>query len=129
MSRPDTAIYFNDESLTHQSFKAECDIRNIMKKYKKSGIITHTTSMSPQFYDASAVPHYQEAMNLIIDAQSTFDSLPSELRTRFSNDPSEFLRFTSDESNLDEMRKLGLANPLPVVQESLIENEAALSPT
>jgi hypothetical protein len=23
-----------DPSLTHQSFKAECDIRNIMKKYK-----------------------------------------------------------------------------------------------
>jgi phage internal scaffolding protein len=118
-----------DPSLTHQSFKAECDIRNIMKKYKKNGVITHLTSMKPQFYDASVVPDYQEALNLIIDAQNSFDSLPSELRTRFGNDPAQFLSFTSNESNLDEMRKLGLANPLPVVQENPSETGAALSPT
>lgn len=118
-----------DPSLTHQSFKAECDIRNIMKRYKKTGVLTHVTSMSPQYYDASVVPDYQEALNLIIQAQESFDSLPSELRKRFGNDPAQFLAFTSDENNLDEMRKLGLANPLPKVAEKPLEEGSANSPT
>ena len=43
-----------------------------------------------------------------------FDSLPSSLRERFSNDPSRLLAFVDDESNFDEAVKLGLLSPLPV---------------
>lgn len=122
----------DDPSLTHQSFKAECDIRNIMKKYKKTGVLTHVTSMNAQYLDASVVPDYQEALNLIISAQDTFDSLPSELRKRFNNDPAEFLSFTSNSDNRLEMAKLGLLND--DVTRSILENptpkeEGAPSPT
>lgn len=128
----DSVLYCNDPSLTHQSFKAECDIRNIMKRYTKTGVLTHVNSMSPQYLDASVVPDYQESLNLIISAQETFDSLPSTLRKRFNNDPLEFLSFTSDESNRLEMAKLGLLND--DVTRQLLENptpkvEDALSPT
>jgi len=119
----------NDPSLTHQSFKAECDIRNIMKRYKKTGVLSHATSMIPQYFDASVVPDYQDALNLIIEAQASFDSLPSELRKRFGNDPAQFLSFTSDDSNFDEMVKLGLINKQPEVAEKPLEEGSANSPT
>lgn len=118
-----------DPSLTHQSFKAECDIRNIMKRYKKTGVLTHLTSMTPQYFDASVVPDYQESLNLVIQAQESFDSLPSEWRKRFNNDPAQFLAFTSDESNLNEMVKLGMINPLPKEAEKPLEEGSANSPT
>lgn len=47
-------------------------------------------------------------MNQIVQAQDMFMSLPSKIRNRFGNDPSQFLDFVSDPLNKDEMRSLGL---------------------
>ena len=38
-------------------------------------------------------------------------TMPADVRARFNNDPALFVDFCSDEANLDEMRKLGLAVP------------------
>ena len=47
-------------------------------------------------------------MNQIIAAQEAFNSLPSDIRKKFDNDPAEFLEFVSDEKNNDEMIQMGL---------------------
>jgi len=52
-------------------------------------------------------------MNTVIVAQSAFDALPARIRERFRNDPAQFLHFMSEDSNLPEMIKLGLATPTP----------------
>jgi len=115
-----------DESLTHQSFKAECDIRNIMKKYKRTGLFTHITSSMPQYGDFTQVQDYQEAMNVVIAAQNAFEQLPAEVRKRFMNDPGELIDFCQNQENRDEMIKLGLidaiSEPVSNVQESVIES-------
>ena len=47
-------------------------------------------------------------MNQIIAEQEAFNSLPSDIRKKFDNDPAEFLEFVSDEKNNDEMIQMGL---------------------
>lgn len=97
-----------DESRTHQNFAAECDIRNIMAKYKRSGIVTHLTSAKELLGDYSEVPDYRSALDSVIRAQASFDELPADWRKRFNNDPAEFLDFVQDPNNRDEMVKFGM---------------------
>lgn len=107
-SRKAVGIDCGGESRTKQSFKMECDINHIMAKYQKTGAITHFTKHSPQYGIATGM-QFQDAMNLVCEAQEMFNDLPSSIRSRFGNDPAAFLDFVQDEGNADEMVKLGLA--------------------
>lgn len=109
--RKSVKLICNDESRTHQSFKDECDINNIVRKYKRTGVVTHVTSKVGSFSDLSDVPTFHEAMNIVAEATQHFEQLPAALRKRFANDPAQFLDFVHDEKNLPEMRELGLLKP------------------
>ena len=101
-----------EESLTHQSFKDECDINNIVAKFRKSGLIDHVNKYQGQYIDATQlVPDYHGALNFINEASETFMSLPASIRERFDNDPGAFLDFVSDEDNKSEMFEMGLLRP------------------
>lgn len=39
------------EGKTHQSFKDECDINNIVRTYTNTGIVTHVARLKPQYGD------------------------------------------------------------------------------
>lgn len=95
-------------SETKQSFKDECDINHIIKQYSTTGVITHLNQRSENYSDVSDVEDYQASMNIIVAAREAFDSLPSVLRKRFENNPTNFLAFLNDPSNADEMERLGL---------------------
>ena len=95
------------KSKTKQSFLAECDINNIMAKYQKTGAIAHA-NRNAAHYDFATSLDFTEAMRLVVTAQDMFDGLPSSIRTRFANDPAQFLDFVQDADNEKEMRKLGL---------------------
>lgn len=98
-------------SLTHQSFKEECDINRIMKKWEKTGIIEHRNNFEGRYADFTVIPNdYHEAMNSVVEAQNMFMTLPASVRKRFANDPGEFLEFVTDPNNQDEVVKLGLAS-------------------
>ena len=121
------------ESRTKQSFKKECDINHIMAKYQKTGAITHYNKHQQQYGIADGQT-FQDAMNLVCEAQEMFNDLPSSIRSRFGNDPAAFLDFVQDEDNADEMVKLGLtegspeqATVTPVVAEGE-SSEAAETP-
>ena len=43
-----------------------------------------------------------------MQAQQSFDSIPSEIRDRFNNDPKLLIDFLSKEENMEEAVKLGL---------------------
>lgn len=103
-----TTIRCPEESLTKQAFKDECDINRIMKRFEKTGLLP-MPSAPPQYGDYSELPDYQEALNLVIYAQSQFQGLDSRVRERFANDPEQFLKWVNDPNNLDEAIKLGLA--------------------
>lgn len=105
-------ISFPGHSLTKQSFKDECDINKIMAQYVKTGTIQHVKLHAPEYGFASSLD-FGESIRVVTKAQEMFDDLPSGLRTRFHNNPAEFLEFVQDASNHDEMRTMGLLAPDP----------------
>ncbi len=96
------------ESLTQQQFKAECDVNNILAKYKRTGMLTHIHKHQGNFGDFSSIEDYQTSLGKLMQAQQNFESLPSELRAKFENDPAKLISFLSDEKNNAEAVKLGL---------------------
>lgn len=128
--RKKVVMYTGEDSKVQGSLKDETDIKNILKKYGRTGVLP--IMKEPGLYgDFSSVPSYQEAQNILLKAQKQFEALSSDLRKKFDNDPEKFLEFCGDEKNLDEMRKLGLAkelepDPLPVKVEvinKVVDNE------
>lgn len=106
-------ISFSEPTRTKQSFKAECDINNIMKRYEKTGIIEHVAKRPPNYGDFSDVTDYQASVNKVMEAQEGFMRLPSKVRSRFQNDPGQFLEFMNNPINIEEMISLGLATARP----------------
>lgn len=110
---PRVAIDFTEtHSLAKQSFAAECDINNILKKFEKTGMVEHVKQHHGHYGDFIDAPDYLTAMTAIVEAQEAFDSLPANVRKRFANDPAQFLEFVHDPDNRDEMQKLGLLEPV-----------------
>lgn len=103
---------------TKQSFKDECDINRIMHKYQKTGMITHLAKHAPQYGEASSTD-LLEAMNTLTKAQEMYDELPSSVRRKFTG-PVNFLEFIEDESNAEEIYKLGLAVRQPAAEPLLV---------
>lgn len=91
-----------------QSFRGECDINNIMAKYQRTGVVSWLNSREPSSIDLTGYD-FREAMDVVAHAKATFADLPSSVRKRFGNDPSEFLLFMDDSANAAEAIKLGLA--------------------
>ena len=55
-----------------------------------------------------SIRDYQSSLGKLMQAQQSFESLPSELRAKFENDPAQLISFLSDEKNNAEAVKLGL---------------------
>ncbi len=104
-------LSFEGKGRAKQSFKDECDINKILAKYQKTGAVTHLNKHGAQYGEATSLD-FRGAMELVTNAQNMFEDLPSSLRTRFANDPAQFMDFVQDiEKNEDEMRELGLLPP------------------
>ena len=95
---------------TQQHHKEECDINEILRRFGKTGQIPVNVSTA-LYEDFSNAVDYHTALNAIIAAESEFDTLPSNLRKRFDNDPSKLVYFLQDKKNFDEAVELGLINP------------------
>lgn len=106
-TRRRVSIIFTSPSLTKQSFKNEANINNIISKYKKTGIM-QVNSKQAMYGDFSNIKDYQEALNAVNDAKEAFQSLPSELRSRFNNDPKNLIEFLENPKNAQEAIKIGL---------------------
>lgn len=96
-----------DAGRTKQSFKDECDINRIMKKYQNTGVLPVGIGVG-QYGDFYDVDDYMSAQLVVKRAEAQFAALPSAVRARFSNSPAALLAFVADKANYDEARKLGL---------------------
>jgi len=106
--RKKVSIEFKEPTLTKQSFRDECDINNIMKKYRRTGVLPTLIKENPMWGDFSNPVDFQEAQNIVIKAVEQFQSLPAHVRERFNNSPEKFLEFTHKKENREEMGRLGL---------------------
>ena len=101
------------ESLTQQHFAEECDIKNIIKKHDRTGLISHVARGVAQYGEYAEINEHREALALVNNADAAFMNLPSAVRKRFNNNAGEFFEFATDPANVGEMIELGLA-PSPV---------------
>lgn len=104
---------FCGEGKTKQAMKAECDINNIMKRYKKNGQIPGNM-LNGIYADVSEMSDYQESLNKVIKAETLFMKLPVEVRKRFGHDPIGFVDFAVNPENEKELISWGLAKPKPI---------------
>lgn len=106
-------ISFSGKGRTKQSFRDECDINSVMRRWEKTGQLHPLQRYPPQYGDFTNVDDYQAAVNQVQQAEDAFMALPSRVRSRFGNDPAELLRFMADSANQAEAEKLGLVDPAP----------------
>ena len=97
----------SEPSLTKTSFQEECNINSIMKRFQKTGAITHYAKHAPSYGECTSID-LLDAQLIIANANTMFEELPSSIRKKFDNDPALFLDFVQDEKNQEEMVKLGL---------------------
>lgn len=90
-----------------QQFKDDCDINTIMGRYTKNGIIDHISQHQPE-YGFATPQQYHQSMNIIANANSMFNDLPSDLRNEFNNNPQAFLEFVQDPKNAERAQELGI---------------------
>lgn len=104
-----------DKSLTEQSHKDSCDIRLIMRKAEKTGVIAHNAKYAGQYGDFVSIPDYHGAQNIVAEAKSMFDTVPARIRAKFDNDPAKFLSYMTNPKHRDAIIELGLdVSHLPI---------------
>lgn len=106
---PRVQLHCLDETRTVQSEAEACDINNIMKKYEKTGLIEHVNAAG-RYENLPQSVDFQEAINLVMEAEASFEGLPAAVRKEFENDPAKFLLFVEDPENVERMGELGLLN-------------------
>ena len=94
-------------TMTKQSMRDECDINLIVKNYSQIGVLEHVNN-NQQFFGNVSDTDFRASLDLVLDAQKTFDELPAKIRRRFDNDPELLLSFIDDPNNKEEAIELGL---------------------
>lgn len=109
-----TAFVSEEATLAQQSFKDECDINVLVKRFGLTGEVPVGWRM-PYYGDFTEAMSYQDMCDAVISADAAFMELPAELRDRFANDPQRLFDFLSSDKNRDEAIRLGLVQPSAVV--------------
>ena len=97
---------------TKQSMRDQTNINLIMAKYQKTGMVSFVNKQQGEYMNTDPID-FQEAMDMIVNANNMFAEIPSSVRKRFGNDPKEFFEFLHNPENVDELISLGLATPPP----------------
>ena len=95
---------------TKQSFKEECDINTIVRRFGVTGELPTAVRM-PTYGDFEGINDFHTAVNVVAQANEAFDAMPAAVRKRFDHDPEKFLDFFEKEENRAEGLKLGLVLP------------------
>jgi hypothetical protein len=89
-----TALVFNDETLTQQNFKDDADLNIMIRKY---GVLP-VQEVNWNEFDVSVIPSdYHQLQNKLIEADQAFMGLPAELRSQVDNDPAKLLALISQQ--------------------------------
>lgn len=132
-------IVFEEPSLTDQSQYKDTDINNIVRKYQVTGLLDSPGSVpfeTLQYGDATLLPDYQTALDLVNNVQEEFSSLPSEVREKFGHDPMQLLDALQDPTKKEMLQDIGLiSKPVeptlvpdkPILKDELIPSNPTIS--
>ena len=96
------------ESLTEQHHADGLDIKNMINKYDRTGILSNVQRGKAMYGDFTKVNEYQDALDLVNNSKNLFNELPSDIREKFSNNPGEFFEWITNPENSQEAIELGL---------------------
>lgn len=104
-------LMFEKPGRTIHSQSYETDINNMVK-----GLTPFTQARRPAFFiDETILPlNYEQHFNAVIQAQDAFMLLPPDVRQKFDNDPAVLADALADPSRHQELRDLGVIQPLTV---------------
>lgn len=105
---PSDGIKFIEESLTHQEFYEDTKTENIINKYVRIGANPYLPASVGQFLDTTTISDFQTNMERFRAVSEYFESLPSDIRLKFGNDPKYFAQFASNPENKNALQELGL---------------------
>jgi len=108
----------NGKSRTMQEFAEECDINNIISKYRKTGILgTELTHNNPPMYGDYENIDYTDTCRKIAKVQQDFMMLSGPERAEHDNDPQKWLL------NLQEKEAKAIADK--VAEDALLLKQKA----
>lgn len=123
-------ILFEEPSLTDQSQYKDTDINNIVRRYQTTGLLDSPGAVpfeTLQYGDATLLPDYQTALDLVNSVESEFSSLPSEVREKFGHDPMQLLEALQDPTKQQMLQDIGLlskpADPNLVPTNPILKDE------
>lgn len=117
-----------EEDKTKQSFGDECDINLIVARYLQTGVI-ESGSSTPAQYGVATAFDFQEAQNIIIQAESMFNALAADVRFKFNNDPVTMLAWIDDPQNEAQAVAMGLLQAAEGVGDGFISPAPEVAPT
>lgn len=124
-----TVDFKDQKSIVKKEFKDQTDINYMLKRFKVTGQIPVNKNM-PQYGDVSGLKSFHDAYEVVQQAYDTFDTLPSQIRKKFDNDPLSIIDFLDNPANLEESYDLGLRDrPQPKQQVKPPETTAQTPPT
>lgn len=121
-------IVFEEPSLTDQSQYKDTDINNIVRRYQTTGLLDSPGSVpfeTLQYGDATLLPDYQTALDLVNSVQTEFASMPSEIREKFGHDPMQLLEALQDPTKKTMLQDIGLLSK-DEVQPPIVESQPIL---
>lgn len=98
--------FSNDPGCTEQSHKSMCDLEMIINRHLMSGGLPPLPEST--YVDLTNLPSYQEALNVVLTIESTFEQLPLKVRDAFGHDPEAFMAALHDPANKDHLIELGV---------------------
>lgn len=97
------------------------DINKIMERVDPSGkqfakaVAQGFQTPAGMFYDDfTSAPDFAAAQEIFVHGKAQFEMLPAKLRSRFNNDPQEFMDYIHNPANLEEQYTLGIRVKPPV---------------
>lgn len=101
-------------------------MHRIMRQYQETGIITHAKQYAGKYMDMADAMDFQRSMNIVTSATQMFETVPSQIRKKFGNDPAAFLDFVQNPENYDSIKEMGLdVSHLPPPKPSTLQDDPA----
>lgn len=85
------------QSMTKQSFKDECDVTRIVKKFERTGQLPPNTKVGV-FADVSSLTDYRTMLHRRRLGEALFGELSLEEKKAFNNDPGQYLLWVETNS-------------------------------
>lgn len=113
--KPRVQTLNEEPSLTVQSEADQADIKKIIQRYERNGVLIKPSDVDMEFRDVAEFTDFADMMMQTKAAEQKFMALPSKVREVFNHSVYEWLDAAHDSDKLEALRpqleKLGVLEP------------------